>query len=544
MKDKRRKHIKTIKETLSPIIVAEKRAVIFIATLLLGVMVSSVFLPLISAYIIDKGFANNDIEQIVFYSILLFLISAFIYFCYYLCEIVRLKASNRIVLQLKTKAVDKLLNVSIDYYHNNNSASIFQKIDSDIKTIAGIFSSESIISLMQIILCIGYAVVLAYINWKLTMLLLLFIPVKFALTCFLSAKNSQVSEKLKETENSFSSWLGEMINGMREIRTYGLAKHYKKIFNTKQIAVLNNEYKVGVLNNINLNAQTIFINLITSLLYIISGFMITDGDLTIGEIVSIQTYSFTLLDFISNFLDLIYGISALLPSAERYSDFMHTETEVDSGKEKIKVDTINFNNVSFAYKNADEIISGFSERFELGKKYALTGKNGTGKTTIINLLLRFYNPTSGEICIGGNNVSNYDLHRYRSLFSVVNQNVFLFNDSIRNNICLYQEYEDQKLMQVLELLKLSDLITEKGLDFQVGDNGCLLSGGQRQKIAFARAVLSDRPFVILDEATSNIDIGWKEIIDTLFNESFKDKTVIFITHQDYDLKVDKVIELK
>ena len=264
MKDKRQKHINTIKETLLPIMAVEKGAILFIAILLLCVMVSSVFLPLISAHIIDKGFVNNDIKQIILYSTLLFLISVFIYFCYYLCEIVRLKASNRIVLRLKTKAVDKLLDVSIDYYHNNNSASIFQKIDSDIKTIAGIFSSESIISLMQVILCIGYAVILAYINWKLTVLLLLFIPIKFALTCFLSVKNSQVSEKLKETENSFSSWFGEMINGMREIRTYGLANHYKKIFYTKQTAVLNNEYKVGVLNNINLNVQTIFINLITS----------------------------------------------------------------------------------------------------------------------------------------------------------------------------------------------------------------------------------------------------------------------------------------
>lgn len=544
MKNKRQKHINTIKETLLPIMATEKSAVLLIAILLLCVMVSSVFLPLISAHIIDKGFVNDDIAQIVLYSTLLFLISAFIYFCYYLCEIVRLKASNRIVLRLKTKAVDKLLDVSIDYYHNNNSASVFQKIDSDIKTIAGIFSSESIISLMQIILCIGYAVILAYINWKLTVLLLLFIPIKFALTWFLSAKNSQVSEKLKETENSFSSWFGEMINGMREIRTYGLTKHYKNIFYTKQTAVLNNEYEVGVLNNINLNVQTIFINLITSLLYIVSGFMITDGDLSIGEIVSIQTYSLTLLDFISNILDLIYGISALLPSAERYSNFMCTDSECDIGKEKIHVDAINFHHVSFAYQNTDEVISDFTERFEVGKKYALIGKNGTGKTTITNLLLRFYNPTSGEICIGNNSINNFDLNKYRSLFSVVNQNVFLFNDSIRNNICLYKEYDEQKMIQVIEMLKLSDLIAEKGLDFQVGDNGCLLSGGQRQKIVFARAVLSDRPFVILDEATSNIDIGWKEIIDTLFNESFKDKTVIFITHQDYDLKVDKVIELK
>ena len=272
--------------------------------------------------------------------------------------------------------------------------------------------------------------------------------------------------------------------------------------------------------------------------------MIADGDLSIGEIVSIQTYSLTLLDFISNFLDLIYGISALLPSADRYMNFMRTDVECDIGKEKIDIDAISFNHVSFAYQNTDEVISDFTVRFEVGKKYALIGKNGTGKTTITNLLLRFYNPTSGEIHIGRNCIKDLDLNKYRSLFSVVNQNVFLFNDSIRNNICFYKECDEQKMMQVIAMLKLSDLIAEKGLDFQVGDNGCLLSGGQRQKIAFARAVLSDRPFVILDEATSNIDIGWKEIIDTLFNDSFKDKTVIFITHQDYDLNVDKVIELK
>lgn len=165
------------------------------------------------------------------------------------------------------------------------------------------------------------------------------------------------------------------------------------------------------------------------------------------------------------------------------------------------------------------------------EKIILIGKNGCGKTTFINTLLRFYDNISGVIKIDNVNIKDIDLNYYRDLFSVVSQDIYLFNDTIKNNICLYEEIPNEKIEQVLIDTNLQDFISKFGLDYVVGDNGCMLSGGQKQKIALARALIKDRPILIFDEATSNIDNVSEVYINSLLESKLKDKIVIIITHK-------------
>ena len=525
------------------LIKTEKKSIILMASILLAVMGASTLLPLFTAKIIDDGFQRNDRDSLIFFSILLFVVSTFIYIFYYICERIRLKTYRRVSYKLKSDVMSKLLKIDISYYNNKNSVSVFQQTDNDIRSITGLFGPDTVLSSMQIVLSIGYIFVLFFINWKLTIIVVFFIPIKFIITMIISNKNIKITKQLKNSETKFSLWYSDLINGMKTIRIFNITDHYEKEFALRQKDVLDSEYEQGKLNNLSQNIQLILLNLIISIIYIFAGIIMTEDHLSIGLVVSLQTYSLTTLDFITNFLNLIYGFSSIVPSAERYLQLFNIPSEKDTPDNIVKPANIKFEGVCFGFEGID-LFDNLNLNLSVGKKYAITGRNGIGKTTIINLILRFYSPIHGDIKMGNTNIETLPLDSYRSLFSVISQDCFFFNDSIRNNICLFNNYDEEKLLEIISDVQLSDLINEKSIDYNIGDNGCNISGGQRQKIALARAIICDRPFVILDEATSNIDKEWAVILEVLLNKYLKEKTVIWITHKNDAVKMmDEVITI-
>lgn len=201
--------------------------------------------------------------------------------------------------------------------------------------------------------------------------------------------------------------------------------------------------------------------------------------------------------------------------------------------------------VSFAYEQEKYVLKDIDILFAEGSKTAIIGHNGSGKTTIINLLTRMYEPTSGKILLGKENTSDLPLQDYRNMVSVVSQQIYLFNDTIRNNICLYKQAGEDEILSACNDSGLEQFINEVSLDYVVGQNGAMLSGGQKQKIALARALLHDRPIIIFDEVTSNTDVYSERQINGLLHTRLKHKTVIVITHKKEMLsEVDQIVILK
>lgn len=178
-------------------------------------------------------------------------------------------------------------------------------------------------------------------------------------------------------------------------------------------------------------------------------------------------------------------------------------------------------------------------------KIAIIGENGTGKTTLLNLILRLREPTEGEILLENKNINSFPIKEYRALFGTVTQKIHLFNDTIYNNLCLYQEMNQCYIDELLRLSGLDDLVKNVSLQYTVGTEGSMLSGGQRQKIALARALSRNTPFIIFDEATSNIDSLSTQKIINLLSKELKEKTVLLVTHDLATLKyVDYILILK
>ena len=242
-------------------------------------------------------------------------------------------------------------------------------------------------------------------------------------------------------------------------------------------------------------------------------------------------------------LNIKYLLSGIIPSTKRYYDFLSEPEESSAdGKELPVWDEVIFDKVTFSYDEKTPAVEDINLCILKGHKIAFVGKNGCGKSTLIELLLRLRKPQVGIIKIGDVDIEELSLIKYRELFSVVSQDVYLFNDTIRNNIRLYKEVDDEIIYKACEDSGLAEFIKEVSLDYNVGANGAMLSGGQKQKVALARALVLDRPIFILDEATSNADVSSELQTNSLLRTRLKKKTIIVISHRESVLKeMDQII---
>lgn len=271
------------------------------------------------------------------------------------------------------------------------------------------------------------------------------------------------------------------------------------------------------------------------------------GIISIGSVFAFITYSAYVTGPISAILNIGYLLSGIIPSTKRYYEFMALEEEKENeeGMTEPCFGDLELQNLSFSYEKDKAVLSDINIAFPKGSKTVLIGRNGSGKSTLISLLLQLYQPTGGKITLNGIDISEFVLREYRNMISVVSQEIYLFNSSIRDNICMYKNIDDKTIMEACKDSGLADFISEVSLDYVVGQNGAMLSEGQKQKIALARALVHNSPVIIFDEATSNTDVYSEHQINGLLHTKLKEKTVIIITHKQEILKeADQIIMLK
>lgn len=517
-----------------------------IIVMLILIAVMNAVLPQFSVKIVDEGLIKKNTGIVVKYSTITLMIACISAVIYILIERKRLIGYNAIQTDLKEKAVHKIMRIRCAFFHTTSATELFQQLDEDIEAICSCFSTEFILALIQVFISAGTLPVLFFISWKLTVFMLASIPVHILLTVLFSKIGYTIAKDKVNVKKEYSSFISDIVSGSMTIRYFGMNNYFLSVFKRKQKNIADIQYKQEMLGEGIVRLENVFSEVLIFALYVMGGYLIEGNALTIGQFVAFQTYSFNVLGFIEKFLSIVFGYISIKPSVERYIDFMN-EKEEPSGTRKLSSQnlTIDIRNVDFGYHESETIIRNLDLHIIPGEHIAVVGKNGCGKTTLINLLLRLYQPQSGRICINGTDISEYEVESYRRSFSVVSQKPYMFCDTIRNNICLYQEVSDEKLDYAVRLAGLSDLIEEKGLSYIVGKDGSQLSGGQRQRIAFARTLVSNSPIVILDEPEASIDNDFEIILKRMIEDPYKDKTMIVITHNPSILKyLDSVYRIE
>lgn len=502
--------------------------------------------PLLSKQIMDEGFLGGNKElllKLVLCSLLIYLINCILDI---LKEKKRIDISAKIQYFLSEESFSHLIKMKISYFDNKNYAGILNNINVDINNMTSIADSGMFFVVSQAFGMMGGVIGLFILDYRMTILVLLFIPIKYIVMKYFAKQRKKVMDEFIVDSEKYARWFGDTIGGVKEVKLFGIFADKHKEFFLNQNQIIQKQKKMNMLSQWNNVSDTVLVQILTTVIYIIGAALVFDLQLSVGSVFAFITYSTYVTGPISAILNIGYLLSGIIPSTKRYYEFMDMEEDNNDGN-RIKLPRfgdIEFQQVSFAYQKDKPIIENINLTFPKGSKTALVGKNGSGKSTIVDLLLQMYMPTKGKISLAGDEILNISLEEYRDMFSVVSQDIYLFNDTIRNNICLYKQVDDSLILDACKDSGLTEFIAEVSLDYSVGQNGTMLSGGQKQKIALARALIHDRPIVVFDEATSSTDACSEQQINALLHTRLKDKTVIVITHKKEILsEMDQIVVL-
>ena len=523
-----------------------KKTIVVIVGCLLVSTGLNLCVPLISRRIMDDGFIGGNKKLLIE----LVLVSMVIYTINSLIDLIkekkRVDISAKIQYFLSEQSFSHLMKLRVNYFNNTNYAETLNNINMDINQMTSVADSSVFFVITQAFSMTGGIIGLFIIDFRMTILVLLFIPIKCVVMKYFAKKQKQIMDEFIKKNQKYAKWFGDTVGGVREVKLFNILDRKHEEFDQNQKDIIEKQKQMNMLGQWNTITDSLMVQFLSTLLYILGANLVFDLQLSVGSVFAFITYSSYVTGPISAILNIGYLLSGIIPSTKRYYAFMDLEEETDNGETAaLCPDDLKLQQVSFAYEKEKYVLKDVDILFAKGSKTAIIGRNGSGKTTIINLLTRMYEPTSGKIMLGTEDISELPLPEYRNMVFAVSQQIYLFNDTIRNNICLYKQVDDVIVEEACKDSGLEDFIKEVSLDYVVGQNGAMLSGGQKQKIALARALIHDKPIVIFDEATSNTDAYSEQQINGLLDTKLKEKTVIVITHKKEILnKVDQIVVLK
>lgn len=506
--------------------------------------------PLIIKHITDDGLLSKKIKIVIVFSCIYFLLSCIEEFTEVYQTKTFVRIQNKLKYGLYERSFIKLTKLKQSYFSDKNSADIINILTTDVNII-GIIADKSILFLFTYSLRIISGLLgLFYIDWHLALLVLGCVPIKYIIVKVFAKKKRKTVEAYIESYQEFDGWLGDAINGIREIKLWNLLTHKITEFRKKQEVILKTNEQQCMLETYNSLADSLLQMMLTSTVYILGGILIIQSKLSLGDITAFLTYTAYVIAPISLLFNIKMIFSGVVPSAIRYYEFQDLEEEAEGGAsihKEMGFQSLEFQNVSFAY--GDRIVlNGIGFSIKKGEKIAIIGENGSGKTTIINLMLRLLEPTGGHITLNDSiDIDDFKISDYRSIYSVVSQDPYLFQNSIYENIALYQDFDKADFSKICFQCRLNDWISRLDAKEQtfVGRNGTTVSGGEKQKIAVARALLRDSEVIILDEATSSFDSESDRLVHQMILEEFADKTVVCITHHQEHLKyMDRIYQIE
>lgn len=521
------------------------RSIIFIFICLFISAGINIALPLISKEIMDKGFINGDYNLLIILALTSFVLYGFEGVINLIKEKKRIDVSTSLQYDLTDNAFNHLMKVKDEYFSNMNYAQILSNVDNDIDSMAGIADENMFFIITEIFSIIGGIIGLLILSGKLTLIVLIFIPVKMIIVHYFTKRNMSVIMNSINAGSEYAKWFGDTVGGVREVKLFNLIVHKQREFKKLQNNIIECKKKKGMLQKLNEIVDNYLIEFLMLFIYIIGGKLILNQSITVGSIFAFITYAVYVTGPISAILNISYMLSGIIPSAKRYYEFLDLKEE-NQGEDLYDLSNgdIVFKYVDFSYDESRKILDKMFIHFKKGRKGAIIGQNGSGKTTLIKLLLRMCEPDNGGIYVDGVNINDIDIMKYRKMFAVVSQQIYLFNDTVKNNICLSKNIDDDYLMQIIKECDLEEFIEKNTMDYVVGENGATISGGEKQKIALARALIQESSFVIFDEVTSNTDAIMEVKMDQLLETRLKKKTVILITHK-FDIlsKMDDIYYL-
>ncbi len=444
-----------------------------------------------------------------------------------------------IVKDIRTKLFKHLLSFRMKYFDHVPVGQLVTRSVSDIEAIARIFSQGLFMIISDLMKMVVVLVFMFYMNWKLTWIVIVAMPILVFFTRIFQRKMQVAFEEVRTEIANMNSFVQERVTGMKIVQLFNREDiefdKFKNINDKHRKAWI----KTILYNSIFFPIADIISSLTLGFIVLYGGFKILNGDAftTFGDLFSYTMFIGMLFNPLRQIADKFNEMQLGMIAANRVFDILDTQDQIqDTGTIEAPIfdGMIEFKGVHFGYIPNEEVIKGIDLEVKAGQTIAIVGSTGAGKSTIINLLNRFYEINSGTICIDHHNIENYTLDSLRKQIAVVLQDVFLFADTIYNNITLNNPtISREEVLAAAKKIGVHDFIMSlpDNYDFDVKERGVMLSSGQRQLIAFLRAFVSNPSILILDEATSSIDTYSEELIQRATETITEGRTSIVIAHR-------------
>ena len=524
-----------------------------------GVMFTAILISLFSTltpyllkvvvddYILVKNFEGMQSIILLMILVLLFEVIFMYLFTFYANWL-----GQKVIKDLRVSVFKKIIKFKMSFFDKNAVGRLVTRTVNDIETIASIFSQGLFTIIADILKMITVLTVMTIISLELTLVVISIFPILIFATRIFQKTMKVAFEKVRREVANLNSFVQERISGIKIVQIFNREK--VEINNFKKINIKHRDawLRTVWINSIFFPIAEISTSICIGLLVWYGGYNNLNGEnISLGTLFLFISMSGLLFRPLRQIADRFNTLQMGMVSTERIFNILENEQQItDNGslKDKSFKGLIEFNNVNFSYLVNQQVLNNISFKINPGESFAIVGPTGSGKTTITNLITKFYEVDTGNILIDGKDINHYTLETVRSKIGVILQDVFLFADTIFNNITLYNKDITMKNVEnAAKELEIHDFINSLpgGYNFNVTERGATLSAGQKQLIAFLRVLVNNPDILILDEATSSIDSYSEELIKNATKKITKDKTSIIIAHRLSTIEsADKIIYME
>ena len=445
---------------------------------------------------------------------------------------------TRTLQRMRNEMFERTMGMNVGYFSDQRKGDIMSKITSDVMVVQYCVTNTLQVAFREPFLIIGYFFMMIKISWELTLFSVLYLPVVGLLIGSIVKRLRHPAQQGQERMGEMVSVMEESLSGVKAVKSYNAFDYVKSKFSKINSEMSNLLLSMARKQQL-ASPMSEFLGITAiSIVLIYGGSLVMDGTLTASWFVAYIAAFSQLTRPIRAFIDQFANINQGIAAGERIFSIMDARSSVEDKADakplKEFKDKIEFRNVSFSYDSSREVLHEISFEVKRGETVALVGPSGGGKSTLSELVPRFYDPTSGEILIDGISLKDYTQDSLREKMGIVSQDTILFNDTIRSNIAMGRgDATREQIISAAEVANAHEFIlqTEQGYDTNIGDRGMKLSGGQRQRLSIARAVLRNPDILILDEATSALDTESEKLVQESLTTLLEGRTSIVIAHR-------------
>lgn len=543
--------MKTIKRLFSYLL-KYKWLMLLALVLSIGSNMFALLGPKLSGYAIDcisGGEGNVDMQGVLYYCAIMAVFYVLSSIMAFALSALMIHITQKVVKVMRKDVYDSLMKMPVSYFDTHQAGEIISHISYDIDTVNTSLSTDLIQICTSVITVVGSFVMMCTISIELVLAFVVTIPMAIGLTKFITGKTRPLFRKRSAALGRLNGFVEEKIAGHRTIKAYHQEEDTNKRFDEKNDDAVTSYYKADYYGSVNGPCTNFINNLSLAFVSVLGSILYLNQIISIGNISSFVLYSRKFSGPINEFANIMNEFQSSFAAAERVFNIIdqpHEAPDAVDAKPLSDVEgSVNFEDVSFGYTADKMTLKNVSIDAKPGQMIAIVGPTGAGKTTIINLLMRFYDANSGRISIDGNNIYQVTRDSLRANFAMVLQDTWLFNGTVWENVAYGKK--NATMEEVVNACKMADIHSfimglKDGYNTIISEEGTNISKGQKQLLTIARAMLLDAQLLILDEATSNVDIRTEARIQEAMLKLMKDKTCFVIAHRLSTIKnADKIL---